>query len=329
MYQFEITDNEAGQRLDKYLSKLLPKAPSSFFYKMLRKKNIVLNNARAQGPEKLAAGDQVRLFLSAETFSGFSQESRGEEYRRAYESLSPIEVVYENEHLLLADKPAGVLSQKAKDSDLSLNEWLIGLLLARGDATKESLATFRPSVCNRLDRNTSGLVICSKSLAGSQRLNELIRMRKIRKFYRLFVSGDVTQTRLLTGYLVKDAKTNRVRITSKKTEGSSYVETRYYPVERFSDITYLEAELITGKTHQIRAHMALDGHPLLGDVKYGDAALHDRYRKKYHLDSQLLHAFRLEFPPDEILFPGRKRPSVFTAEEPAVFTQILADQREG
>lgn len=329
MYQFEITDNEAGQRLDKYLKKLLPKAPSSFFYKMLRKKNIVLNRAKAQGGEKLVTGDQVMLFLSDETFAGFSGESRMEEYQKAYEALSGIAIVFENEHLLLANKPAGILSQKSKDTDLSLNEWLIGYLLASGGADEKSLATFRPSVCNRLDRNTSGLVICSKSLAGSRRLNELLRERKIRKFYRLFTAGAVTEEERLTGYLIKDEKTNKVRVASKKTEGSSYIETRYYPVQKFSDMTYLEAELVTGKTHQIRAHMAFAGHPLICDMKYGDAAFNAGYSRKYHLDSQLLHAFRLEFPPDEILFSGLEKPPVFMAQEPPVFRKILEDQKEG
>lgn len=329
MYQFEITENEAGQRLDKYLKKLLPGAPSSFFYKMLRKKNIVLNGAKAQGAEKLIRGDRVMLFLSEETFMGFCKESRQKEYQRAYNQLKEVEVVYENEHVLLANKPAGVLAQKSKDTDISLNEWLTGYLLAGGKITEEALKTYRPSICNRLDRNTSGLVICARSLAGSQRLNELIRERKIRKFYRLFVKGTVSGPEILRGYLSKNERTNTVRITQQKTEKSAYIETRYYPVESFSDMTYLEAELITGKTHQIRAHLAGIGHPLIGDDKYGDTAFNAVYHRKYEFNAQLLHAFRLEFPLDEILFSEWKEPPAFTAKEPPVFERIRKDHKEG
>ena len=179
--------------------------------------------------------------------------------------------------------------------------------------------TYRPSVCNRLDRNTSGLVICAKSLAGSQRLNELIRERRIRKFYRLFVKGVVREEGVLSGYLSKDVKTNRVAISSQAALDGRKVLTRYYPVRNFSDITCLEAELVTGKTHQIRAHMALTGHPIVGDAKYGDAAFNEKFKKKYQLHYQLLHASRLEFPADGLLL---KEAESFTAKEPEVFERI-------
>lgn len=321
MYQFEITANEAGQRLDKYLRKLLPKAPSSFFYKMLRKKNIVVNGKKAEGGEKLSVGDLVSLFLAQDTFNGFCGDVNAQKdgYQDAYEKLKGIGIVYENEHMLLLNKPAGILTQKACESDLSVNEWLVGYLLDAGAVTRESLKTYRPSVCNRLDRNTSGLVICAKSLAGSQRLNELIRERRIRKFYRLFVKGVVREEGVLSGYLSKDVKTNRVAISSQAASDGRKVLTRYYPVRNFSDITCLEAELVTGKTHQIRAHMALTGHPIVGDAKYGDAAFNEKFKKKYQLHYQLLHASRLEFPADGLLL---KEAESFTAKEPEVFERI-------
>lgn len=326
MYQFTITANEAGQRFDKYLGKLLPKAPSSFFYKMLRKKNIVLNGKKAEGREKLVPGDKVSLFLSHETFTGFQADRKENEYLHAYKKLKDIEVIYENEHMLLAGKPAGILAQKAKDSDVSVNEWLIGYLLEQGEITENSLSTFKPSICNRLDRNTSGLIICAKSLAGSQRLNELIKKRRIRKFYRLFVKGSVLKEENLEGYLIKDERNNKVMISSFESEKGSYIKTRYYPLEKFSDMTYLEVELITGKTHQIRAHMASAGHPLLGDYKYGNRSFNDKYKEKYGISSQLLHACRLEFPEDELLFGGKSY--IFTSEEPAVFREILKDKEK-
>ena len=183
MYQFEISKNEAGQRFDKYLHKLLPKAPSSFFYKMLRKKNIVLNGKKAEGKEKLSVGDQVSLFLSEETFQSFLEiNEKKNEYYDAYKKLKGIQVVYEGEHMLLLNKPAGILTQKAKENDLSLNEWLIGYLLEHKVISEASLSTYKPSVCNRLDRNTGGLVICACSLAGSQEIGGLIAKREVKKF---------------------------------------------------------------------------------------------------------------------------------------------------
>ncbi len=336
MYQFEIHKNEAGQRFDKYLHKLLPKAPTSFFYKMLRKKNIVLNDKKAEGKEKLIEGDLVKLYLSEETFQSFSEPrtqnfAEMERYQTAYQTLKGIQVIYESEHMLLLNKPAGILSQKAKDSDLSVNEWLIGYLLAQKKISATSLRTYKPSVCNRLDRNTSGLVICACSLAGSQELGRMIANREIRKFYRLFVKGHIEKEEVIEGYLEKDSSTNRVNIKARidsvshcselKDNMLSYVKTRYYPLKRLKTITYLEVELITGKTHQIRAHMASVNHPLLGDYKYGDFAFNDIYKKKDKIYSQLLHAYRLEFPQNDLLFPSG--PVIFTAREPHVFGKLL------
>lgn len=325
MYQFKITPNEAGQRFDKYLHKLLPKAPSSFFYKMLRKKNIVLNGKKAEGKEKLCPGDSVLLFLSEETFSLFQGEQKdSNEYQKAYNTLKDLEIIYENQNMLLVNKPAGILTQKAKKEDLSVNEWLIGYLLKKGSITENSLSTFHPSVCNRLDRNTSGLVICAKTLFGSQRLGELIRERKVHKYYRLFVSGIIDKEEMVDGYLIKDVQTNKVTVSKKPSENGSYIKTRYYPVKQLSDMTYLEAELITGKTHQIRAHLAFTGHPLLMDYKYGDKTLNDRYKKILKSPGQLLHAYRLEFPKDEVLLEGQ--PHTFIAREPSVFQKLIQDK---
>ncbi len=326
MYQFTINSNEAGQRFDKYLHKLLPKAPASFFYKMLRKKNIVLNGKKAEGKEKLSIGDEISLFLSEETFLSFQDSSQKEsEFIKAYQTLKDIQIVFENQNMLSVNKPSGIVTQKSKDSDLSLNEWLIGYLLFSNAITRESLRTFKPSVCNRLDRNTSGLVLCSKTLKGSQRLSMLIRERKVHKFYRLFVKGSVEKEELLKGYLVKDELTNKVIISETPIEQGAYIKTRFYPVQKLSDMTYLEVELITGKTHQIRAHMASVGHPILMDYKYGDHKFNEKYKDRFPAQGQLLHAYRLEFSKEESLLEGAG--PVFIAEEPSVFQKLLLENK--
>lgn len=323
MRRIEIRENEAGQRFDKFLHKYMPFAPTSFFYKMLRKKNITLNGKKAEGREKLATGDQVVFFLSDETIEGFGADKIPEDqYLTAYETLKGITVVYEDSGILIMNKPANVLSQKAKEGDLSANEWMIGYLLSTNKLTLKELATFKPAVCNRLDRNTRGLVIGSKSLAASQHMSELIRKRQIRKFYRLFVKGKVEREELLEGYLVKAKEVNRVHLVPSPTENASYIKTRYYPIRQFSDRTLVEVELITGKSHQIRIHMASVSHPILGDYKYGDRAWNDYYKVKYQIESQLLYACRLEF--EELQAPLEELSNkIIIAPVPAEFEKLM------
>lgn len=330
MQQITIGPNEAGQRLDKFLHKYLPNAGTSFLYKMLRKKNITLNGRKAEGKECLTEGDIVRCFFAEETFQKFAGKKPVAEdtspYQNAYQQLKGIEVLYEDDNILALNKPSGILTQKAQESDLSLNEWMIGYLLQKGTISQSQLKTFKPSICNRLDRNTSGLVLCGKSLKGSQYLSSIIKEHSLRKFYYTICEGTLTEDFLLEGYLIKDIKTNMVRITKESVaQEGDYIKTAFSPLAVGSctgynkqpnlTATLLGVELFTGKTHQIRAHLSSIDHPILGDQKYGGAGY-------FQLKYQLLHAHHVIFP-ESAEFPelsGRR----IVAPCPDKFKEIAA-----
>ena len=310
MQSFIVSNLQAGQRFDKFLRKYLPKAQSGFLYKMLRKKNITLNGKKADGSEILAENDVVATFFSDETFQAFRGEesdgpgtSKTAEYTSAYRKLKGIGILYEDEDILVLNKPAGILSQKAKEQDLSLNEWLIGYMLDGGEIGFSDLETFHPSVCNRLDINTSGIVLCGKTLSGLQFLSSIIRDKELKKFYRAICPGKIEGEMTLTGILVKDTGKNLVSIredqsceNGEKIQGGATVKTRIFPIVSNDRYTYLEVQLFTGKTHQIRAHLSRIGHPVIGDTKYREEKTNQYFRENYRLSHQLLHAYRVEFP---------------------------------
>lgn len=290
MRVINVSGNQAGQRLDKLLCKYLNLAGKSFIYKMLRKKNITLNGLKCDGSERLAEGDEIKLFLADDTIEKFSDVK-----------INPVKkvdlsIIYEDEHILLINKPSGMLSQKAAEKDESLVEYIIDYLLSTGELNAEALKTFRPSVCNRLDRNTSGIVIAGKSLAGLQIMSKAIKERTIEKYYLCLVRGCLKRPQNIKGYLLKNEKNNQVSILSEEQEGALPVETEYTPLKARADHTLLEVKLITGRSHQIRAHLASIGHPILGDYKYGDDRLNKELLKQYHIKSQMLHSYRLVMP---------------------------------
>lgn len=298
-----MNKNDAGQRLDKFLGKYLNEAPKSFIYKMLRKKNITLNGKKATGNELLSLGDEVKLFLSDETIDKFRSA-----VQIAY-PVTKLDIIYEDEDLIFLNKPAGMLSQKADDKTPSMVEYLIGYLLSEKKITEADLERFKPSVCNRLDRNTSGLIAAGKSLAGLQFLSEQFKNRTMQKHYLTLVKGKVKIAEQIKGVLKKNSATNRVQIkklshtgnvSTQKVDGENYIETAYEPIGGNEDMTLLRVHLITGKTHQIRAHLASIGHPIAGDTKYGNPSFNQYFQKKYQLRHQLLHAHTLYFPEHSI-----------------------------
>lgn len=324
-----VGKNEAGQRLDKLLAKYLTEAPRGFLYKMLRKKNITLNGKKAQGSEILSFGDEVRLFLADETIEKFKGRTAAENpggfslARSSDSKRNSLDILYEDEHIVLINKPAGMLSQKARPEDVSLVEYLIKYLLDTGSITPEQLELFRPSVCNRLDRNTSGIVVAGKSLAGLQIMSRMLQERSVKKYYKCVVKGKMQGECHLKGYLAKDRASNQVTVRKTPADpGDKPIETRYRVLKSQNGVTLLEVHLITGRSHQIRAHLSSIGHPILGDPKYGDSVLNRRYKEKLGLSGQMLHACRLEFPRMDGTL-AHLSGCVFTAEPPALFDAVM------
>ena len=296
MKEIIVKENEANQRLDKLLTKYLNKAPKSFIYKMLRKKNIKLNEKKADGSEKTKVGDSIKIFLSDETFGKFSEPVKVPQVDNRNKQGNRLKVIYEDKHILLVNKESGMLVQKATPQDYSLNDAILEYLAEKDEVTEETLKTFKPSICNRIDRNTSGLVAAGKSLLGLQELSKLFKERTLHKYYLCYVAGKITESTKIQGYLWKNERNNQVEISVKEREDAKPIETEYRPIAIGKDTTLLEVKLITGRTHQIRAHLSSIGHPIVGDVKYGKKAINDKYRKECRISSQLLHAYRIEFP---------------------------------
>ena len=316
MKEFIIQKNEENQRFDKYLKKLLPNATTSFLYKMMRKKNIVINKKKVEGNEKLKAGDVVSIFLSDETFEKFHVNL--EELKKEYDSLKSLtlkglKIIYEDDEMIVVDKPYNMLSQKASDKDLSANEYLLGYMINKGSLSFEEYQTtiilwcFYPIDSLPMDERFG------KTLNALQQLGEGIRERSIEKYYRAVVAGELKEELELKGYLLKDEKTNKVSYHKEQVEGSDYIETGVKPIQSKNGLTLVEIHLVTGKTHQIRLHLSTIGHPILGDMKYGNEKINKKYYESHKVNHQLLHAYRLEFPDGNVV----------TAEPSSVFAKLL------
>lgn len=311
MQEIIITREDAGQRLDKFLFKYLNKAPHSFVYKMLRKKNIKLNGAKAEGKEILSERDGIKLFLADDTIAQFREKLEV----RAPKSSAHI--IYEDENILIANKPAGMLSQGDSSGAESLNDILLWHLAQNGSLTD----TFKPGIANRLDRNTGGLVVMGKNLAAAQALAEAIRNNRVDKIYIAAVSGLVDKDGEISGWHTKDSD-NKVLITPHKREGAVPVKTLYFPVFSSEKYSILRIKLITGRSHQIRESFAQANHPIIGDPKYGDREINAFFKKELALAHQLLYAVSLKFDiKDGIL--AYLSSKTFTAEPDKTAKKVL------
>lgn len=298
MREIICSKNEENVTLIKVLNKYLPLANNSFLYKMLRKKNITLNDKKAEGNEKLKFNDSIKIYFSDETFDKFSG-ANDTEYINEYNSLSNLntsrfKVIYEDDDILAIDKPINMLSQKAKDTDISANELFLSYLIKTNKLTLDTFKTFHPSVANRLDRNTTGVLLFGKTMKGLHYLSSVLKDHSIDKFYVALCKGCINEKIKVDTYLIKDEKTNKVQITDNP-KNAEHILMDYEPIKFSSDYTLLRIKLLTGKSHQIRAHLSAIGHPILGDIKYGDKKINDILRNKFNLNSQLLHANIIDF----------------------------------
>ncbi|MCR5109215.1 MAG: RluA family pseudouridine synthase [Lachnospiraceae bacterium] len=320
MIKITVSPNDSGQKLFKYLKKDLCSADDGFIRKMLRKKNIVLNSKKADGREELNAGDEITLFFSDETYAKMSRKSRGPDIDEGYS----LNIVYEDEEVLIVNKPSGVLSQRDKSGVMSINEYCLDHCLKNGSYDPDKDGNFTPSVCNRLDRNTSGLIIFAKNYRSFRTLSGSIKEGRIEKYYITAVCGCTLDKGILKDWYIKDEALNRALVFAENRAGSKEIETHYEKLSGTEDASLLRVRLITGRTHQIRAHMAYIGHPVIGDPKYGNRAVNEEFRRRYKVKYQLLHSAELRFPEFEGILQGisNKR---FLADIPGIYIKIFGE----
>ncbi len=277
MKEIKITNNEEGQRLDRFLKKYLNKANQSFIQKMIRKKNIKLNDLKAEPETVLKKDDLVQLYLSDETIERFREK------KTLKQTDIHFKTIYEDDNILVVNKPIGLSTQPDETSVRNLVDEIKMYL----DAKEENISfTFKPAVCNRLDKNTSGLVIAAKNYDALKQTNKAIRERSIKKLYMAKVHGIINKDLELKDYLIKNENKNMVKIVKENTENAKEIITYAHPVKTEGNYTWLEIEIETGRAHQIRAHLSSIGHPVAGDKKYGR-----KDSEKY----QVLHAYKLVF----------------------------------
>ncbi len=283
-----IEKNDAGQRLDKFLTKAVKGLPLSMMYKAIRTKKIKVNRARAKENQILATGDEVQLFIKDEFFDLPAHDDG------ALSAITPkLSIVYEDENIILLNKRPGVLvHEDATGGENTLALHLKAYLYQKGEYNPDAELSFAPALCNRIDRNTGGIVIAAKNAEALRLMNEKIKQNEVTKLYLCAAHGVFKRSAAtLTGYLLKDSAKNTVTVSDKPIRGGKSIITKYRVLATRDGNSLLEVELVTGRTHQIRAHLAHIGHPLLGDGKYGQ----NRDEKKRGYKFQALYAYRLSF----------------------------------
>ncbi len=285
--EITIGQNDAGQRLDRFLIKAFPSLTAGVINKAVRNKDIKINGKRSEISYKLKCGDVLYIFMPDRLLEANDTD---EDFTQAGNKLN---IIYEDENILLADKEQGlaVHSDESGNVDTLINR-IKKYLYEKGEFQPENENSFAPALCNRIDRNTGGIVIAAKNAEALRILNEKIKNRELTKKYLCIVLGKPDKEEaLLTAYLQKDSESNQVTVTDKKTSENLTIKTKYKILDSFGKLSLLEVDLLTGRTHQIRAHMAHIGHPLLGDGKYGI----NRINKEFGFKMQALYSYKLRF----------------------------------
>ena len=282
-----INKNDAGQRIDKFLTKSFPNLPQSELYKAIRKKDIKINGKRCDIKDKLNENDEVYLFLHDDFLQ---QKPKEYDFLKAPKTLN---IVYEDENIMLLDKKPGLIVHPDENYHYdSLIARVHHYLYDKKEYDPEDELSFTPALVNRIDRNTGGIVMAAKNAEALRIMNQKVKDREINKFYLCVTCGKVKKKfDVLTGYLEKNESQNRVYISEKKKEGTKTIITKYNAIKTSNKYSLLEVELLTGRTHQIRAHLASIGHPLAGDGKYGT----NKENKKTGFPYQALYSYKLQF----------------------------------
>lgn len=310
MVTLYIGINEEKQRLDRYIKKYLNNAPNTFIYKILRKNYIKVNNKKENSDYFLNSGDVVTIYLSDETLNKFRKMKT---YIKSEELLN---IIYEDRNILLVNKPEGIDVQPGENDKVSLLDILLNNLELEIESN-----TFRPAFCNRLDRNTTGILIAAKNYIALKEINQAIREKKVRKIYNSIIKGKINKQITLNSFLKKDNDINKVNISSEFTENSKEIKTIINPIRSNSSYTEVEIELITGRTHQIRAQLEFIGHPLIGDTKYGGSSKLTNH--------QLLHSRKiifLEFDGNLSYLSGKTYEAPFTKEYIDIKAKIFDEE---
>lgn len=289
---FTITKNDADQRLDKYMQKSMPSLPLSLLYKYIREKRVKINGKKATQSTRLSVGDVVEFYIRDEFFEKDTDMS--------FTNLNPnLNIVFEDENILLVDKRPGVIVHSDdKETSGTLIDKIKAYLYKKGEYDPRSERSFVPSLCNRIDRNTGGIVICAKNAEALRCTNELIKNNQVTKKYLALVHGTFNNTDgHIKNYLLKDSSTNTVKVFEKPTPGALTAETFYKVLknDKGRDLALVEVTLVTGRTHQIRAQFSHMGHPLVGDGKYGV----NRDDKRIGYKFQALYSYKLSFHPED------------------------------